>query len=206
MGNVLEIALLSSFFVLCLCGLLGFALLKQPVHAALSFALCVLSGAGFYLILAAPYIAAATVIVYAGATIIIFLFALMFAQQSVLESYDLKLNNGVLSSLACLSLLGILCWSIFAFGSVADGSISASAETKVLPQDSSSDSSIEAAPAIPLLTNETVSVSSLGSLMYTRYLWAIELAGTLLLVAAIGAICISRGNSSDTQTALGTRS
>ena len=202
MGNVVEIALLSSFFVICLFGLLGFASFKQPVHAALSFALCVLSGTGFYLILAAPYIAAATVIVYAGATIIIFLFALMFAQQSSLQAYDLHLNNRFIAIPACLLLLGILCWSTLSHGSFVESIGPVSASTRIEPQETFTESS----QVTRNVSQDYASVSSLGALMFTRYLWAIELAGTLLLVAAIGAICISRGNSTDTQTALENRS
>jgi NADH:ubiquinone oxidoreductase subunit 6 (subunit J) len=35
-------------------------------------------------------------------------------------------------------------------------------------------------------------VADLGRVMYTRYLWAIELAGAILLVATLGAIQIAR--------------
>ncbi len=202
MSNVVELGLLTAFFVVCLGGLLGFVSLRQPVHAALSFALCVLSGAGFYLILSAPYIAAATVIVYAGATIIIFLFALMFAQQSVLQAYDLHLNNHVIAIPACLLLLGILCWSTLSSGEFAKSAESASAVTTTEAKAVATETSLSTVN----VPQDSASVSSLGAIMFTRYLWAIELAGTLLLVAAIGAICISSGNASDTQTALGTRS
>jgi NADH:ubiquinone oxidoreductase subunit 6 (subunit J) len=44
-----------------------------------------------------------------------------------------------------------------------------------------------------LATNlANTSVAELGRVTYTRYLWAIELAGTLLLVAAGGAIIIAQ--------------
>jgi NADH-quinone oxidoreductase subunit J len=79
MGNV-ELFLALAFASLASVGAIGFIIFQQPVHAALSFAVTVLSGAGLYLLLDAPYAAVATVIVYAGATIIMFLFALMFAQ------------------------------------------------------------------------------------------------------------------------------
>ncbi len=37
-----------------------------------------------------------------------------------------------------------------------------------------------------------MSVVALGRVLYTRYLWTIELAGTLLLIAAGGAIVIAQ--------------
>jgi NADH-quinone oxidoreductase subunit J len=54
---------------------------SNPVHAALSFALVVLSTCGLFLLLAAPFLMAATIIIYAGAIVVTFLFVIMLAQQ-----------------------------------------------------------------------------------------------------------------------------
>ena len=54
---------------------------RNPARAALSFALVVLSTCGLFLLLAAPFLMAATIIIYAGAIIVTFLFVLMLAQQ-----------------------------------------------------------------------------------------------------------------------------
>ena len=53
----------------------------NPVHAALAFALVVLSTCGLFLLLAAPFLMAATTIIYGGAIIVTFLFVIMLAQQ-----------------------------------------------------------------------------------------------------------------------------
>src|SRR5205807_5925747 len=55
---------------------------RNPVHAALSFALVVLSTCGLFLLQAAPFLMAATTIVYAGAIVVTFLFVIMLAQQT----------------------------------------------------------------------------------------------------------------------------
>src|SRR5262245_59762102 len=54
---------------------------RNPARAALSLALVVLAVCGLFLLLAAPFLMAATVIVYAGAIVVTFLFVLMLAQQ-----------------------------------------------------------------------------------------------------------------------------
>lgn len=54
--------------------------LRNPAYAALSFALVVLSTCGLFLLQAAPFLMAATTIIYAGAIIVTFLFVLMLAQ------------------------------------------------------------------------------------------------------------------------------
>ncbi len=55
---------------------------SNPARAALSFTLVVLSTCGLFLLLAAPFLMAATIIIYAGAIVVTFLFVLMLASQS----------------------------------------------------------------------------------------------------------------------------
>src|SRR5215210_4836459 len=85
---------------------------SNPVHAALSFAIVVLSTCGLFLLQAAPFLMAATIIIYAGAIIVTFLFVIMLAQQEGLSNADQRSREPFLSSLAgCIllaSLLGVL--------------------------------------------------------------------------------------------------
>ena len=82
----------------------------NPVYAALAFALVVLSTCGLFLLLAAPFLMAATVIIYAGAIIVTFLFVIMLAQQAGLSSADRLSREPFLACVAGFILLGaILC-------------------------------------------------------------------------------------------------
>jgi NADH:ubiquinone oxidoreductase subunit 6 (subunit J) len=78
----------------------------NPARAALSFALVVLSTTGLFLLLAAPFLMAATIIVYAGAIIVTFLFVLMLAQQEGLSDADDRSREPLLSTLTGFVLLG----------------------------------------------------------------------------------------------------
>ena len=80
----------------------------NPVHAALSFALVVLSTCGLFLILAAPFLMAATLVVYAGAIVVTFLFVIMLAQQSGVSNADVRSREPFFASLAGFVLLGTL--------------------------------------------------------------------------------------------------
>lgn len=153
--------LLSSLSWLGVLGGLGFISFRQPIYAALSFALAVIASCGIFVWCEAPFLAAGTMIVYAGATIIIFLFVLMFAQRSKLQHYDLEMAYPTLNILAGILLLGVLWCAI-----------------PNMPMSNP----VEATPA---------KVADLGRVMYTDYLWAVEIAGTLLLVATIGAVIIA---------------
>ena len=58
----------------------------KPVYSALYFVLVVISTAGTYVLLSAEFVAFALIIVYAGAILITYLFVLMLAQQSPVET------------------------------------------------------------------------------------------------------------------------
>ena len=83
---------------------------KNPVRAALSFALVVLSTCGLFLLQAAPFLMAATIIIYAGAIVVTFLFVIMLAQQQGPSSADGRSREPFLASLAgCVLLASLLC-------------------------------------------------------------------------------------------------
>jgi NADH:ubiquinone oxidoreductase subunit 6 (subunit J) len=81
---------------------------RNPARAALSFALVVLSTCGLFLLRAAPFLMAATIIIYAGAIIVTFLFVLMLAQQSGWSDADHRTREPFLSALAGFVLLAAL--------------------------------------------------------------------------------------------------
>src|SRR5207248_9683368 len=83
---------------------------KNAVDAALSFALVVLSTCGLYLLQAAPFLMAATIIIYAGAIVVTFLFVIMLAQQEGVSNADQRSREPFLASLAgCILLASLLC-------------------------------------------------------------------------------------------------
>jgi NADH-quinone oxidoreductase subunit J len=81
---------------------------RNPARAALSFALVILSSTGLFLLLAAPFLMAATVIVYAGAIIVTFLFVLMLAQQVGPSDADERTQEPLMASITGFLLLGAL--------------------------------------------------------------------------------------------------
>src|SRR5579883_3433613 len=54
---------------------------RNPARGAIAFAFVILSTCGLFLLLAAPFLMAATIIIYAGAIIVTFLFVIMLSQQ-----------------------------------------------------------------------------------------------------------------------------
>jgi len=112
MGFSPEVGLFYGFSALALLG--GTLLLTQDnaARAALSFVLVVLSTSGLYLLLAAPFLFAATIIVYAGAIIVTFLFVLMLAKQSGPSDADSRSREPALATLTGVLLLGVILYVV----------------------------------------------------------------------------------------------
>jgi NADH-quinone oxidoreductase subunit J len=99
------------FYFFSAAALIAGALLvtqQNPARAALSFALVVLATCGIFLIQAAPFLMAATIIVYAGAIIVTFLFVLMLAQQQGQSDADARSREPFLATLTGFLLLAAL--------------------------------------------------------------------------------------------------
>jgi len=99
------------FYVFALVSVVAGGLLvtqRNPARAALAFALAILAVCGLFLLLAAPFLMAATIIVYAGAIIVTFLFVLMLAQQQGPSDADSRSREPILASATGFVLLGAL--------------------------------------------------------------------------------------------------
>ncbi len=200
-----ESYVLMTFCAVATGGGIGFLTAREPVYAALGFATAVLSVCGVLFMQSALFIAAATMIVYAGATIIIFLFVLMFAQQSDLRTYDVQLNNPWVAATIGSILLATIAMCVTgdkAFLPVRKDTTRIMSAAN-LPDELSSDAGKEAAKKMdavdPNLRYVPKLTAGLGRSMYTDYLLAVELAGTILLVATIGAIALAQ-RTTETQS------
>jgi NADH-quinone oxidoreductase subunit J len=180
---------------------------RNPVYAALWFALATLSTCGLFLLQHAPFLAAATIIVYAGAVIVTFLFVIMLAQQSGAAGYDQRSNQSLLATLSAFVLLGAISLTL---QSEKIPIVRSSFDVAGAPRESSSTADNgtmtltrpgRPPQIVPVLPGNVMSkadakhpvgnLKGLGKSLFGDYLFAVELAGTLLLVASIGAIAIA---------------
>jgi len=194
-----ESILFGIFASLSVLGAVMMLAQNNPVRAAMSFALVVLSSCGLFLLLQAPFLTAATIIIYAGAIVVTFLFVLMLAQQSGRSNADLRSREPFLATLAGVILLGALAISIDrAFdnpGEIArpvevEGAGRDPLDSARLPKGTltPTEGTQQSPPGIRPLPPDNV--ASLGRVLFMDYLVPVELAAVLLLVATIGAIAI----------------
>jgi NADH-quinone oxidoreductase subunit J len=147
----------------------------NPVYSALWFALSLLGTAGVFAMQGAQFLAAATIVVYAGAIVVTFLFVLMLAQPDGTAYYDRVGWGRIASLLACACpaiIVGVLAMLL-------SNTLAAHEAT---------------APVAAEITSgigHEEHVARLGGSLFTTQLIAVELAGTLLLVALVGAVAIT---------------
>ncbi|MHB8901151.1 MAG: NADH-quinone oxidoreductase subunit J family protein, partial [Thermoguttaceae bacterium] len=86
--------------------------MSNPLYSAIWFALTLLGTAGLFLLEGAQFLAVATVVVYAGAILVTFLFVLMLSEPSGRAGYDRTSWEGLLSAASGAVLIGILTTAI----------------------------------------------------------------------------------------------
>jgi NADH-quinone oxidoreductase subunit J len=174
----------------------------NPVYSALSFALVTLSVAGLFLLRAAPFLAAATVIIYAGAIVVTFLFIMMLARQSGNAIYDRSAREPILSTLAAFVLLGAILLTIEQWVTQRAGAPAVAVTEGRAVGGQTTGGRFEAGyvpiPAAmrphqnsTVRADEQSRLRGLGRSLFSDYLVTVELAGTLLLVAGVGAVAIA---------------
>ncbi len=106
----------SSLFGLFSIGavVFGVALVVQrnPARGAIAFAFVILSSCGLFLLLAAPFLMAATIIIYAGAIIVTFLFVLMLSPVRGPADENDRSREPLLGSLAGFAFTGLVLFTL----------------------------------------------------------------------------------------------
>jgi len=149
--------------------------LRNPVYCAIWFGMSLLGVSGLFFFQGAQFLAVATVVVYAGAILVMFLFILMLASPSGRARYDRVSWEGLLSAACAAFLVGLLAMSVT---SALASPEPASPTVKVT----------QAQRQQGVLAGEHT--KRIGGQLFGRYLVAVEVAGTLLLAALVGAAVI----------------
>ena len=87
---------------------------RNPARGAIAFAFVILNTCGLFLLLAAPFLMAATVIIYAGAIIVTFLFVLMLSNVQGASDENDRSREALMGSLAGFAFVGLLLFTLHA--------------------------------------------------------------------------------------------
>ena len=147
-------------------GAIGVVMLRNQFYSVLALVFHLVSLAALFLLLRAEFVAAAQVIVYAGAVMVLYVFVVAYVGGG--EEIPTRSGLRILGPLLALALAVELCIALL--GTALKGISS------------------KGAPYVPGFGTP----GDIGKLFLTRYLFPFEIASLLLLVAAIGAIVLAR--------------
>jgi NADH:ubiquinone oxidoreductase subunit 6 (subunit J) len=149
-----------------IAGAIGVVTVRNPFYSVLSLVVHLISLAVLFLLLRAEFVAAAQVVVYAGAVMVLYVFVVAYVGggEQMLGGAVLR----VLGPVFALALAVELC--IATLGSALKGV------------------SEKGAPYVAGFGTP----AHIGTLFLTKYLFPFEVASILLLVAAVGAVVLAR--------------
>lgn len=150
--------------------------IKNPVHAALFLILAFFSCAAIWMLLEVEFLAITLVLVYVGAVMVLFLFVVMMLDINL----D-TLKQGFASYLPVSLLVAVL---MLVEMLMVVGAKHFSTEQFPIPSPNPQGYS---------------NTEALGELMYTKYLYAFEIASVILVVAIIAAIALTLRKRPDTR-------
>lgn len=153
-----------------ICGI-GVIVARNPIYSAFYLAATMIGIAGIFVTLNAFFIAGVQLIVYAGAVMVLFVMVLMlFDLKHEMPVFSRGTISNVFKIASCGVLLGMLLMYIGYTFSV--------------------DPSFKPVSTDPAKAMDMV--KSLSTALFTRYVFAFEVIGALLLIIAVGAVTLSR--------------
>ena len=152
-----------TFGLLAVGGGIGMVLARRLVHSALFLVVSFLGVAVIYLLARADFLAGVQVLIYAGAIMILMLFAIMLTPGAVDSRGPAHVGQRLSALLVAISFLAVAVFALLG----ANWPLAAS------PTDQPT-------------------TASLGELLLSRYVLPFEMASVLLLAAMVGAIFIAR--------------
>jgi NADH-quinone oxidoreductase subunit J len=152
--------------IVAIAGAIGVVTVRNPFYSVLALVVHLIALAALFLLLRAEFVAAAQVVVYAGAVMVLYVFVVAYVGGG--EELAAGSTLRILGPLFALALAIELC--IAMLGSALKG-ISSKGAPYVLGFGTP---------------------RHIGTLFLTKYLFPFEVASLLLLVAAIGAVVLAR--------------
>ncbi|MGB2923495.1 MAG: NADH-quinone oxidoreductase subunit J, partial [Mycobacterium sp.] len=147
-------------------GALGVVAAPKAVYSAIALAVTMIALAVLYIAQDAPFLGVVQVVVYTGAVMMLFLFVLMLIGVDSSDSLVETLRGQRLAAIGSGAGFGILL--IAGIGSFSVSGFAGMTEA-----------------------NAYGNVEGLAALIFTRYLWAFELTGMLLITATLGAMLLA---------------
>lgn len=170
-------ALFYVFAAVLLFAALRVITVRNPVHAALYLILAFFQASGIWMLLKAEFLSITLVLVYVGAVMVLFLFVVMMIDINI----D-ALKKGF--------------WSHFPLAATIGAILALELASVLMGGFRSAPAPVEAVAAPGMQISNT---KDLGIVLYTQYLYPLEIAAVILLVAIIAAIALTMRERKDSK-------
>ena len=184
---------------------------RNPVHAALYLVLAFFQASGVWMLLKAEFLSISLVLVYVGAVMVLFLFVVMMLdinldsiRQGFWKHFPLAATVGAVIALeiAAVMLSGFRITepapaAAFVTPVVISETVSVTESTG---QVTAKVTETVAADVGHLVMTEASNTRELGILLYTQYLYPVQIAALILLVALIAAIALTLRSRKDSKS------
>jgi NADH-quinone oxidoreductase subunit J len=165
----MHLILFLVFAGLCLAGALNLLLQKHPINSALSLVVVMTSLAVLYLLLGAEFLAAAQIIVYAGAIMVLFTFVIMLLNAGREERTLGSRAATVLGFPAVATILAVIATLLIKAQGIGGASLS----------------------------DGVTSTEELSRVLFHELLLPFEVTSVLILIAILGAVALARKGHGD---------
>jgi len=157
-----------------IAGAIGVVSLRNPFYSVLALVGHLLSLAALFLLLRAEFVAAAQVVVYAGAVMVLYLFVVSYIGGGATQLAPGGSQLRAVAGFAVVALFAELAIAVLGSG------------LKAISGDG--------APYVPGFGTP----AQIGEALLTKFLFPFEVASLLLLVAAVGAVVLARRRAGTT--------
>ena len=176
--------LLAIVMALTALSSVGVVLSRQTIYSALSLVLTVALLAVIFLLLNAQFLFAVQVIIYAGAVMVLFVFIIALLNPEAEDRPTLDWRGTV-------GLLGVAITTILVFVTARNGT-TYTAQVLHGQQIGAADDPYRTFSFPVDAVNANGNVQTVGGQLFTTFLLPFEITSLLLLVAAIGAVYLTR--------------
>lgn len=167
----MDLILFLIFAGCCLAGAVNLLLQAHPINSALSLIVVMSSLAVLYLLLGAEFLAAAQMIVYAGAVMVLFIFVVMLLNAGVEERTRGSRIARALGFPAVVAILAVIATVILSAQGLGPAG----------------------------LQQGITSTADLSRVLFHELLLPFEVTSVLILIAVLGAVALARKDNGERQ-------
>jgi NADH-quinone oxidoreductase subunit J len=192
--NIISVLFLIFSGLLC-ASALQVILVKNPVHSALFLILTFVSASALFILQGAEFLGLILILVYVGAVMVLFLFVVMMLDVKAME----HLKQNIMQYIPTVLLISTLLFAQIAY-ILYKSNFNYNNGYQILTTSNSNSNTNTNTNTNNNTINTISNTHALGKLLFTNYIFAFEVAGSILLVGIIIAVVLTLRSRKDAKS------